>query len=330
LPATAPGGRSASTSRSPRRVPLPCAGGVYAGSFEIGASQHFECEIDTGSSTLAVVGAGCENCAASPIYSPGPTAVDEHKATSTVYGPPAHSWTGEIYQDQVSAGGSPAVPVLFASVTSETDSTELCSTTGTLWLGGYDPAATTGSPEYVSLDTSTGFFGANLLSISVVGVTVPVATDTLPNSIVDTGTARLLLPPTPFNAIVAAIESSPAFLAAGLFGDAGAGSADAGATAWFESTAEECLPVAATEAQVNAAFPPLTLTFGSRPGVEVVVPAVPGYVGYYSSEGQTCYYPLLGSVDPSATPPHSDDSGGVEGLRARAEPRLTRRLPLPP
>jgi hypothetical protein len=102
---------------------------------------------------------------------PGPTAVDEHKTTSAEYGPPVHSWTGEIYQD----------------------------------------------------------------------------------------------------AVVAAIQASPTFLAAGFFGVAGVGSADARATGWFESTTEECLPAGPT-AQVSAAFPGLTLTFGSNPGVAVVVP----------------------------------------------------------
>jgi hypothetical protein len=92
----------------PVTVPLTgCAGPGYAAEFKVG-SQTFQLTIDTGSGTLAVASQSCDNCGVSPVYAPGPTAVDEQMTTSDDY--LLGSWQGEIYSDSVTLEGL-GVPV---------------------------------------------------------------------------------------------------------------------------------------------------------------------------------------------------------------------------
>jgi hypothetical protein len=84
-------------------VPLKgCGGPGYAAEFKVG-SQAFQLTIDTGSGTLALASASCDNCDVSPVYEPGSSAVDQQKSTFDNYA--LGGWTGEVYSDSVTLEG---------------------------------------------------------------------------------------------------------------------------------------------------------------------------------------------------------------------------------
>ena len=162
------------------------------------------------------------------------------------FGPAGAALPGtNAYFDDLVA--SAKIPNVFA--------TQLCDASGTLWLGGYDPSATTGAPQYVPLASgalSQVYYSVGLTSVTVAGTTVPIATTKLPDSAVDTGTAGFLLATTAYDALTAAIQKDAAFtkaLGASFFTTQGGGVA--------------CAASKATKAALDAALPPLTLTFGS-------------------------------------------------------------------
>jgi hypothetical protein len=77
--------------------------------------QTFSLQLDTASTTLAVASPSCPGCGVgNKGYVPGPTAVDEHEKGSTGY--VIGGWSGEIYQDSVSMGTTPSVPVRFVDI----------------------------------------------------------------------------------------------------------------------------------------------------------------------------------------------------------------------
>jgi len=266
---------------------------VYTAPATVG-SQSFQLLVDTGSTTLAVASSSCSGCGVKPEYTPDSSAVDEHRTATSEYG--TGSWSGEIYEDTV-AIGSASTPVKLAAIDSQTGffqsftcsiqgvagfgpagaalpgtnayfddlvasakvpnvfATQLCDGSGTLWLGGYDPSATTGAPQYVPLTSgvlSQVYYSVNLTSVTVAGTTVPIATAQFPDSVVDTGTAGFLLETTAYDALTAAIQNDAAFtkaLGSSFF------TTEAGGVA--------CAPSTASKAALDAALPPLTLTFGS-------------------------------------------------------------------
>ncbi len=98
-------------------------------------------------------------------------------AASAVYG------TNGFFDNLIAAMG---IPNVFA--------TELCDNGGTLWLGGYDPAAITSgaTPQYTPLVgsyLSTMFYAVDFVSIVVDGKTFSVSNPQDLGSIVDTGTS---------------------------------------------------------------------------------------------------------------------------------------------
>jgi hypothetical protein len=203
------------------------------------------------------------------------------------FGPSASALQGtNAFFDQLIA--TTQVPDVFA--------TELCATGGTLWLGGYDPAATTAAPQYTPLSTSllsSYYYAVGLTSITVAGVSVPVASEQYPDSVVDTGTSVFMLPTSAFDAVTAAISASPGFQS--VFGaTASDGGADAGASPWFASP-QDCVPLPGeTKATLDAKLPPLTLVFGSNPGIEVQALPTESYMMTY--EGYWC--PTLYANEP--------------------------------
>jgi hypothetical protein len=158
------------------------------------------------------------------------------------------------------------VPNIFA--------TKLCDTGGSLWLGGFDPSATTAAPQYTPFTTQffdLGYYGVNLVSIEVNGTTVPVASGTYADSLVDTGTSIFALNTTTYDALTAAIGSDAAFTKE--FGGAS-----------FFSAATPCATSSATKATLDATMPGLTLTFGSNPAITVQATATESYL--FSAEGE--------------------------------------------
>ncbi|HEY6462874.1 MAG TPA: pepsin-like aspartic protease [Polyangiaceae bacterium] len=166
--------------------------------------------------------------------------------------------------DQVVAAG--ALPDVFA--------TRFCPTEGTLWLGGYDPAFTTASPQFTPMTltggaftTGLGVYVVDLVSITVLGTTVPIASASFPGTMLDTGASVGSLPPDALSALTSAIASSPAF--AQVFGSA--------ASSFFTSTANH-VALAQTKARLDAALPPVTLTFGASNPISVQAVATEGYL----------------------------------------------------
>jgi len=174
----------------PIALPLyVCEPLAYTTPVTIGGTQTFQMIVDTGSATMGVASSSCTDCNVLPYYTPGPTAVDQDITAANSFG--RGYWQGEVYQDNVNMGASPAAPVEFIAVTEAQElfvaggcssasggnqgligfsppgalvygttnfftdlvaatgmpsvfATELCDNGGTLWLGGYDPAAIAG------------------------------------------------------------------------------------------------------------------------------------------------------------------------------------------
>jgi Eukaryotic aspartyl protease len=289
-------------------VPLSsCVGDIYTTPVTIGGSQVFNAIIDTGSTSFGVAAKACTNCDVTPEYTPGTSATDEKQTASSQYG--SGSWSGEIYQDAITIGAEPPLPVKFASITSQMTffqtaqcdskvksyqailglgptavavkgtngyfddlvsaqhvpdvfATELCSTGGTLWFGGWDASAITAAPQYTPMAAGidADYYAVTLSSITVAGTSVPVGSGQSglgAVSFVDTGTSIFILAQTPFAAVTSAITASAGFTS--VFG--------AGST--LLSNPGTCLASTKTAAEIDAALPALTLVFGSNPGISV-------------------------------------------------------------
>lgn len=305
-------------------VPLSsCVPNEYTAHATIGGSQQFELVVDTGSTSLGVAATGCSCGGATPMYTPGPTAVDQKQMANSQFG--TGSWSGEIYQDSVSLGSSSTAPTNLVAIASQSNffapfmcdstepgvqgvvgfgpaaaavsgtngffdqyvatnhtadvfATELCDTTGTLWLGGFDPAAMAGPVQYTPLAadvTSTVYYTVNLASITVNGTTIAVGANAqFPDSVVDTGTSIFLLNATSYTALTAAIQSDAMFQQ--IFG-----------TSFFPAVNSQtpgCKTVTQTKAQLDAALPELTLTFGSNPGISVKAAPTESYLFTYAGD----------------------------------------------
>ncbi len=315
-------------------IPLTaCVPNVYSAEVTLGGSQDFQLVLDTGSTTLAVAALGCATCTAAGVetlYVQGPTAVDHKVAVSAMYGAIDPSgWSGDIVEDWVGTGASPEMArvdlvaisqqsqflvgtcgigppegvVGFATSAIETPgtngffdevvaagkvpdvfATRMCPTGGTLWLGGYDPAFTTAPPVYTPMSTP-GWYTVGLASLAVAGTTVPVPSGSYTSTMLDTGSSGSSLSPGTFSALTGAIAATPAFST--VFGGA--------ASSFFSGTT--CVALPQTKAQLDAALPPLTLTFGSSPGVTAQATATESYLLTYG-DGKWC--PAIVSRAPDA------------------------------
>jgi hypothetical protein len=278
----------------------------------------------------------CSAAGASSLYQPGSTATDEHEAADAGYGAlQASGWVGEIYQDTVSLGTPAATaPVKLVDIQQQTQflvgtcgspgatpegvlgfapaktalpgtngffdqlvaggtvpdvfAVQLCYGGGTLWLGGYDPTFTTAPPVYTPMSPA-GFdayaYTVNLASITVAGTTVPVPTGSYTAALLDTGSSISWLPPSAFNALTSALAASSAFQQ--VFG--------AAAPSFFADP-NKCVALTQTKTALDAALPPLTLTFGSSPGVSAQASATESYL-LTLGNGQWC--PAITSRTPS-------------------------------
>jgi hypothetical protein len=341
-------------------VPLVgCTPSEYTATTTVGGSQTFQFIVDTGSTTLGVASTMCPTCAVSPEYTPGASAVDEHKTASSQYG--SGSWSGEVYEDSVSVGSSRTSSDTFVAIDTQSQffqqgvrcgnaagpqgilglapaanalpgtqgffdalvanegvpnifATELCDTSGTLWLGGYDATFTTAAPQYTPLLLSNyGYYGVSLGSITVGGTSVPIASADYPYSVVDTGTSVFLLGTTAFTALTTAIGADAGFKQ--IFGFGGSatvdastpdgGVADAAAVdsgngaSWFTNP-ENCMSLTQSKAELDAMLPSLTLVFGSGPSISVQAAPTESYLMQYDglwcpalySEAQGQDFPL--------------------------------------
>jgi hypothetical protein len=303
-------------------IPLSsCVPTVYTAAFTIGGSQQFQLSIDTGSTTLGVASLLCTECGVTPLYTPGSSAVDEHTTADSQYG--SGSWSGEIYTDSVGAGTEVATPASLVAIetqsqffeplqcdsasggmqgivglgpsasalpgtigyfdalmtrTNQSDlfAIELCDSGGTLWLGGYDPSVTTAAPVFTPFAAdaySRYYYAVNLVSVAVGGTVVPIASPPYADTVVDTGTSVFLMGMDAYTALTTAIASDLQFQSA------------FGGVSFFASAG--CATVTQTKAELDAALPTLTLTFGSSPAITVTALPTESYLFPYG-QGQWC------------------------------------------
>jgi Eukaryotic aspartyl protease len=209
--------------------------------------------------------------------------------------------TNDFFTDLV---GSTGIDNVFA--------TQLCDGSGTLWLGGYDPTYTTGAVQYADIDT--GFIGqyyyaVNLESVTVNGVTVPIATGEYTDTIVDTGTSIFILPTASLNGIANAIAATPGYQqvfgitpsgdAGTDAGPAGGGTASLDPNAQFFANAQSCVTLSQTKAELDALLPPLTLNFGGTTSIAVQAAPTESYL--IPEFGEWC--PTMIAMDPSDQDP---------------------------
>jgi hypothetical protein len=155
--------------------------------------------------------------------------------------------------------------------------TQLCDTDGTLWLGGFDSAATTAPPQYVPFTNdvaSTAYYAVNLQTITVGGTVVPIAAGQYNDSLVDTGSSVFLLGSTAYDKLAAAISATDGFKK--VLGASGN---------WFASAAGQpkCAALKQSKADIDATLPPLTLTFAG--GVTAQAVATESYLMPYPGAG---------------------------------------------
>jgi hypothetical protein len=165
---------------------------------------------------------------------------------------------------------------------------ELCDTTGTLWLGGYAPDATTAAPQYTPSNDFIAkyYYAVSLSSITVGGTTVPVPSGQFTDSVVDTGTSVFLLGTTAYNALVTAIQADAKFQA--IFGSQFFPPSNALTAA--------CVDTSQTKAELDATLPSLTLAFGS--GVSVKAAPTESYL---ANAGGTTWCAVIAGIDQSVT-----------------------------
>jgi hypothetical protein len=91
---------------------------------------------------------------------------------------------------------------------------QLCDLDGRMWLGGYDPAFTSAAPQYVPMDSSSGFYIVQLRGVSIGGNALSLPAGAVGNSVADTGTSVMLTTDAVLAAVAAAVEANPAYISA--------------------------------------------------------------------------------------------------------------------
>lgn len=277
-------------------IPLTALGGGYSAKLQLGG-QSFDVIVDTGSTTTAVADQSCSNCGVSPAYmSAGAT--DLHQAASAQYG--SGSWKGEVFEDGAVMGTRAAVALDFASITSQTGffqgpafqgilglgpdglllphttsyltkliatgmtgqvAFQLCPDSGTMWLGGFDPAAATGAPAFTPLSSAAPYYIVGVGAASMGSGAALTGSDFGP-TIIDTGTTQTFVPTAVLTAVSNAVSGSAGYTSA--FGTQTLDNANG-------------LTTTMTAAQLDQALPPLSVTFagGAAP---ISIPATSSYL----------------------------------------------------
>jgi len=284
-------------------------GSFYLANLTI-ASQTFKMDIDSGSTTTAVAESACTTCTGvTPLYAPGAGAVDTHRTASTMY-PDGSGWMGEVYTDKIGLGsGTPDVSVSFAGITTQdmffTDSSyegilglgpkflletgttsyldavtkagtvpvmgfEMCGTTGTMWLGGFDSAATSAAMQYtpmVPITNDQPFYALTIDDVALGGTSLGIAkamyvehdaqTQAIYYPIVDTGTSLAYLPTAAVNKLLSQVSGASGFST--LF------------TAAFDSNGCVTAKAGVTAGTIDAMLPSMSISFPSASGADIVL-----------------------------------------------------------
>jgi hypothetical protein len=298
-----PGGPDAPLPNGVAAIPLSSPdGSLYTAGVQIGG-QTFAMVVDTGSSSAAVAGTSCTACAVSPRYTPGSSASDTHMTASAQYG--SGSWNGEIFKDNVGLGaGTPAVSVAFASITSQQtffdgnqnafqgllglggdglltqgttsyldevikkgitdiESFRLCDGNGgTMWLGGYDPSSVAAEPKYVAMNSQLPYYAITIKDLKLGTTSVGFTSST---AIADTGTSLFYVSGTVANNVVTQANKVTGVWNGTFTNTQGISCATAKS--------------GVTATQIDAAMPPLTLTFAGTDGpFTISAPATRSYL----------------------------------------------------
>jgi hypothetical protein len=163
-----------------------------------------------------------------------------------------------------------------------------CPEGGTLWLGGYDDAATSGPMQSLSLVSSTSY------SVYVSGFEIVAqdgtATEALLSSdggaraaLLDSGGPTLLVPPFAYDALVDAIAADPA-------------TAALGDREWFENGNHRASSL--SPAEIDASFPRFVIHVGVDDPTELTLDATQSYLwGTEVEPGTWWYWPNLYPLD---------------------------------
>jgi ribonuclease J len=146
---------------------------------------------------------------------------------------------------------------------------ELCNSSGTPWLGGYDSSAASGAPVFTRMFPESDLqYAVTLTSIQVAGTSVVVPTGEYAYLLLDTGTSISSFVSTPFDALTAAIGADATF--SSLVGPAS-----------FFSSPNNSVTLSQTQEELDAMLPSLTLVFGVDPSVSVQATATESYLTTY-------------------------------------------------
>lgn len=156
------------------------------------------------------------------------------------------------YFDQIVAGG-----------TADIQAYELCDGGGgTMWLGGYDPAATASAPQYTPIDQQFPYYAVQLQDMKLGTTSIGFTSST---AITDTGTTLFYVPKAAASGVLAQCNKATTLFATQFTSQQGVYCAMAKSG------------VGAT--QIDAAMPPLVMTFpGSGGSFTVSAPATRSYL----------------------------------------------------
>ncbi len=263
--------------------------------------QAFTLLLDTGSSDTAVALSSCATCNVSPKFSAPGGSCSTQLTTQQSLG-----WVGGVCSETVSVGGEvPEVtmdvvgisdsPEAFGNIidctgqalsgqspyqgflgmgpppldtigqasedaylselvthgTGDAFALLLCSVGGKVWFGGYDPAFAKGPPQYTPLGMTLGW----TISVSSIGLGATDLGAGDAKSVIDTGTQFYSMPTAAYNALMA--QSNPGFTQ--VFGASTLGAAFGQKTCVTPAGAP-------TQADVDAALPPMSMTLPSVGG----------------------------------------------------------------
>jgi hypothetical protein len=165
---------------------------------------------------------------------------------------------------------SPSIAKVFA--------VQMCNTTGTIWLGGFDSNAVASTPQYTPMTTTPSpyFQQVNLNGATFGSAALGTAGEWSP-CVIDTGTYGIGLPSDAYATLQNDLEANAAFNS--LFGFPAAGYTAFFGTSTTSST--ECVSTTGGQgiAAVNQMLPSMTFTFPSSTSTfTITVPATQSYL----------------------------------------------------
>ncbi len=322
-------------------VTVPLSGCVpsYTASITIGGTQTFQLVLDTGSTTMGVASSSCTDCSSagkvSPLYTPGSTAVDEHQTAKTEY-ESMNTWSGEVYQDSVTAGTPAATaPVKLVAIDTQSEFFNPVSCGGKLapyeGIIGFAPAgsAVGGTNGYLDDLVATGFmpneFAVQLCDIGgtlwlggydMTHVTAPVEYVPMSSGFFSTYDYVVNLSQITVAGTTVPVSSgmysdslidtgtsvfilnTDAFdsVTTAITGDSTFQSVVSSSATWFDNN-DNCVALSQTKAELDAILPTLTLVYGTSPTVSIVAVATESYLFSYGNYWCPALYSYASSYD---------------------------------